>query len=312
MSLVAVTGASGFIGRRLMFEVEARGHEVLGFVRRSTKKPIGRVIEIDDLNNLAEPLRGVEVVIHCAARVHVMHEHAKNSSSLYHAVNVEGTRQLAESAARSGVRRLIFLSSVKAVAERSSLNRSIQLSDRPCPEDDYGRSKREAELVLQRVAAATGLEIVIVRPPLVYGPGVKGNFWRLMSLVARGIPLPLGALNNSRSLVSLPNLADFLCRCLDAPAAVGETFFVSDGEDLSTSELIRRLSFALNRPACLLPVPTSILNLLGRWVGKSVEVERLVGNLQVDITRNRELLGWSPPLSVDASLQETADWFLSR
>jgi nucleoside-diphosphate-sugar epimerase len=266
---------------------------------------------IDAATHWSTALRDVEVIVHCAARAHVMREHASDPLALYREVNVDGTRHLAEQAAALGVRRLIFLSSVKATAERSVLGRPISVSDTPRPEDAYGISKLEAERALAEVSAATGLEVLIVRPPLVYGPGVKGNFLRLLGLVARGLPLPLGLIDNARSMVYLDNLVDFLCTCVTSPAANGRTFFVSDGDDLSTTELIRKLASAMGRPARLLPVPTGVLEFVGRVTGKSAEVERLIGTLQVDITPNREL-GWSPPFSVEAGLRETVKWFASQ
>lgn len=267
--------------------------------------------EIGSYTDWTRALDGVEVVVHCAARVHVMRERAVNPMPLYRSVNVDGTRRLAAQAARHGVKRLVYLSSVKAAGERSAPGRPLKVSDPAAPEDAYGISKREAELALLEVGAATGLETVIIRPPLVYGPGVKGNFLRLMGAIARGWPLPLGAFDNRRSMVSLANLTDFISLCVESPSADGRTFFVSDGEDLSTTSLARRMGVALDRPARLLPVPGAVLSILGQVTGKAAEIERLVGSLQVDLADSRELLGWSPPQTVDQGLRETADWFRS-
>jgi nucleoside-diphosphate-sugar epimerase len=241
-----------------------------------------------------------------------MKEGSADPAAAYREVNVEGTRRLAQQAALAGVRRLVFLSSVKAVGERSSPGRPLSVSDEPHPEDDYGASKRDAEIVLAGVAASTVLETVVVRPPIVYGPGVKGNFLRLLGLVARRVPLPIGAICNARSMVSIGNLADLLCMCVESPAAAGRTFFASDGEDLSTAALVRRIGLVMGRPARLLPVPEAILKALGQCTGRSGEVERLIGTLQVDITPNREALGWTPPFAVDDALRETVDWFARR
>ncbi|MBM4234215.1 MAG: SDR family oxidoreductase [Gammaproteobacteria bacterium] len=311
MTVIAVTGASGFVGQRVVEDLSRRGHVAIGVVRgpSAPSTPQARVVgDIGAQTDWARALEGVEVVVHCAARAHVMHERTTDPLSLYRAVNVEGTRRLAEQAARHGVRRIVYLSSVKAAGERSAPGRPLAASDASVPEDAYGVSKREAELALLDVGSATGLETVIVRPPLVYGPGVKGNFLRLMTAIARGWPLPLGALDNRRSMVSLANLADLVGVCVAAPAAAGRTFFVSDGEDLSTAALARRIGAALGRPARLFPVPATVLSMLARMAGKSAEIERLVGTLQVDLTDARASLAWSPPQTIDQGLHETAVW----
>jgi len=258
MTVIAVTGASGFVGQRVVADLARRGHVAIGVVRgpSAPSTPQARVVgDIGAQTDWARALEGVELVVHCAARAHVMHERATDPLPLYRAVNVEGTRRLAEQAARHGVRRIVYLSSVKAAGERSAPGRPLAASDASVPEDACGVSKREAELALLDVGAATGLETVIVRPPLVYGPGVKGNFLRLMAAIARGWPLPLGALDNRRSMVSLANLTDFISLCVESPIAVGRTFFVSDGDDLSAASLARRMGAAFGRPARLLPVP---------------------------------------------------------
>ncbi len=307
--MVAVTGADGFVGGHLLPMLAARGHNAFGIVRRGEALGFRAVGAIDGRTDWSAALRGVEVVVHCAARAHVMQERVVDPAAAYREVNVEGTRRLAQQAALAGVRRLVVLSSVKAVGERSSPGRPLVVSDEPRPEDAYGTSKRDAEIVLAGVAASTGLETVIVRPALVYGPGAKGNFVRLLSLVARRVPLPLGAVHNARSLVSIGNLSDLLCLCVDSSAAAGKTFFASDGEDLSTTALIRRIGEVMGRPALLFSVPESMLHILGRWAGRSSEIERLIGTLQVDISPNRSLLGWAPPLSVDVGLRQTVEWF---
>jgi nucleoside-diphosphate-sugar epimerase len=311
MTVIAVTGASGFVGQRVLVDLARCGHVAIGVVRRGGTDAMRTVGEIGPDTDWARALEGVEVVVHCAARAHIMREQAADPSALYRSVNVDGTRRLAAQAARHGVKRLVYLSSLKAAGERSVPGRPLKVSDPAAPEDAYGISKREAELALMEVGAATGLETVIIRPPLVYGPGVKGNFLRLMGAIAGGWPLPLGALDNRRSMVSLANLVDFISRCVESPFAAGGTFLVSDGEDLSTASLARRMGVALGRPARLLPVPSAVLSMLGRAVGKSAEIERLIGTLQVDLADSHELLRWSPPQTVDQGLRETADWFRS-
>lgn len=307
--MIAVTGATGFVGRRVVSDLAGRGHAVIGLVRSAPGTDDRVVGEIEADTDWSRALEGVEVVIHCAARAHIMHERSADPLSLYRAVNVEGTRRLAEQAAHCGVKRLVYLSSVKAAGERSLPGRPLRVSDPPAPEDAYGVSKLEAESALRLVGVATGLETVIVRPPLIYGPGVKGNFLRLLDAIARGWPLPLGSVDNRRSVVSLANLAHFVGVCVGSPAAAGKTFFVSDGEDLSTRSLARRIGAALGRPARLLPVPATVLSMLAEMAGKTAEVERLVGTLQVDLTDARGLLAWSPPYTVEQELRETATWF---
>jgi nucleoside-diphosphate-sugar epimerase len=311
MTVIAATGASGFVGQRVLVDLARRGHVAIGVVRRGGAGAMRTVGEIGPDTDWARALEGVEVVVHCAARAHIMREQTADPLALYRSVNVDGTRRLAAQAARHGVKRLVYLSSVKAAGERSAPGRPLKASDPPAPEDAYGVSKREAELALLEVGAATGLETVIIRPPLVYGPGVKGNFLRLMGAIAGGWPLPLGALDNRRSMVSLANLVDFIRHCVESPFAAGGAFLVSDGEDLSTASLARRMGVALGRPARLLPVPSAVLSMLGRTMGKSAEIERLIGTLQVNLADSHELLRWSPPQTVDQGLRETADWFRS-
>lgn len=252
-------------------------------------------------------LNGVDCVVHLAARAHVMDDSAPEPLAAYREVNVAGTRRLAEQAAAAGVRRLVMVSSIKVNGERTAPGAPFLFSDPPAPEDAYGLSKWEAEQALWLVAAETGLEVVVVRPPLVYGPGARGNFQRLLRWVARGLPLPLGAVENRRSLVALDNLVDLLRVCIDHPAATGQTFLVSDGEDLSTPELIRRLAAAMGRKPRLLPVPPALLRLGGWLLGRSGEVARLLGSLQVDIAHTREILGWTPPISVQEGLRRTVE-----
>jgi UDP-glucose 4-epimerase len=221
-------------------------------------------------------------------------------------VNVQGTLNLARQAAAAGVRRFVFISSIKVNGEATQLGRSFTADDAPAPLDAYGVSKMEAEQGLRELAAQTGMEVIIIRPPLVYGPGVKANFAAMMRWLQRGVPLPLGAIHNQRSLVALDNLVDLIVTCHTHPAAANQTFLVSDGEDVSTSELLRRMGQALDRPARLLPVPQSWLKLAAAMVGKSDVAQRLCGSLQVDISKTRQLLSWTPPLSLDQGLKRAA------
>lgn len=218
-------------------------------------------------------------------------------------MNVAGTLNLARQAASAGVERFVFLSSIKVNGEQTRPGQRFNPDDQPVPEDPYGMSKWEAELGLRKVAEESGMEVVIIRPPLVYGPGVKGNFASIQRLVARGLPLPLGAIHNKRSLVALDNLIDLIITCVDHPAAANQVFLVSDGEDLSTSELLRRVGSAMGRPARLLPVPSALIYLGATILGKKAIAQRLLGSLQVDISKARDLLDWDPPISVDEGLR---------
>jgi len=243
----------------------------------------------------------VDVVVHLAARVHVMRDAARDPITEYRRVNTEGTLNLARQAATAGAQRFVFLSSVKVNGETGSFRES----DVPAPSDAYGLSKYEAEQGLKEIAAETGMAVVIIRSPLVYGPDVQANFRALMRGLALGIPLPLAAVDNRRSLVGLDNLVDLIVTCIEHPAAANETFFVSDGEDLSTPQLISRLARAMGRPARLIPLPPTLLTTGAMLLGKRDVAQRLLGSLQVDISKARRLLGWSPPVSLDEGLTRT-------
>ncbi len=318
--MILVTGSTGFVGSAVSAGLVSRGYLVRGTSRSARRIDAEKlrysqlvvVPHVDGTTDWSEALRGAEVVVHCAAQTEVKSDRRLNLLSLYRRVNVDGTRHLAEQAARCGVKRFVYLSSVKAAGERSAPDQPLRVSDAPVPEDAYGISKREAELALLEVGAATGLETVIIRPPIVYGPGVKGNFLRLLRAIDMGYPLPLAGLDNRRSAVFLSNLVDFICLCVEAPAAVGGTFFVSDGEDLSTADLARRIGAAFSRSVRVFPVPVGALLLLARIAGKTSDMERLLGTLQVDLTDVRRFLSWSPPHTVEHGLRETAMWFRRR
>jgi nucleoside-diphosphate-sugar epimerase len=258
--------------------------------------------------SLTAALENVTAVVHLAARVHMMNDGATDPLKEFRRVNVEGTEALASAAAKQGVRRMIFVSSVKVNGELTS-GTPFSEADRPDPQDPYAVSKCEAEEALRSIGVKTGLEIVIVRPPLVYGPGVRANFLRLTSLAARGIPIPLPNIGNRRSLIGVDNLADFLVRCVSHPEAADETFMVSDGEDVSTRELVVRLAQALGRSARFLPVPEFALRLAARLAGKEAALNRLLGSLVVDSGKARQELGWMPPVALDSGLAATARWY---
>jgi nucleoside-diphosphate-sugar epimerase len=251
----------------------------------------------------AEALANEQVVIHTAARAHIMKDEVPDPLAEYRKVNLEGTLNLARQAAQAGVKRFIFISSIKVNGEQTPLGKPFTPEDTPAPEDPYGISKYEAEQGLQQLAQETGMEVVIIRPPLVYGPGVKGNFASMVRLVEKGIPLPLGAIHNKRSLVALDNLVDLIITCIDHPAAANQVFLAGDGEDLSTTELLRGVANAMGKPARLIPVPAGVLMLGATVLGKKAMAQRLLGSLQVDISKAREVLGWEPVVSVETALE---------
>ena len=311
-----MTGASGFVGSTLCAYLIAKGHAVRGTVRTTSNKPLPGVDVrvVSDLSadtNWSEALVGINAVVHCAARVHVMNETSVDPLTAFREVNVKGTACLVKQAVDNAVRRFVYISSIKVNGEVTDGN-PFRADDTPAPEDPYGISKWEAEQVLRSIADKTNLEIVIIRPPLIYGPGVSANFRRLMQGLMLGVPLPLGAINNSRSFVALDNLVDLIETCLDHPEAVDQTFLVSDGEDLSLKSLLQRTAVALGKPVRLIPIPVSVLGVMLRLLGRADFAQRLCGSLQVDISKTRDCLGWSPPVSVDDALRKTAKYFLSH
>ncbi|WP_323165108.1 SDR family oxidoreductase [Pseudomonas atacamensis] len=309
---VLVTGASGFVGEAVVFRLLLdKAFAPIAAVRTNTRlNGLCPVVPFDlgHPDNMPE-LTGVDVVIHCAARVHVMNETAIDSLSAFRKVNVDGTISLARQAVKYGVRRFVFISSIKVNGESTDGRTPFRADDAPAPLDPYGVSKCEAEVALRQIGAESGMEVVIIRPPLVYGPGVKANFLKMMRWLDRGLPLPFGALDNRRSLVSLGNLVDLIVVCIGHPAAANQTFLVSDGEDLSTSQLLRQLTKALGRISRLLPIPATVLRFLASISGRSAVVDRLCGSLQIDIRPTQQLLGWHPPFSADEALRRTTEHY---
>jgi nucleoside-diphosphate-sugar epimerase len=296
-----VTGASGFVGSALSSELRMRGIDVHSISRTQQ--------EIDGSTDWRDALQGVSVVIHLAARVHVMHESAVDPLAEFRKVNVEGTEHLARSAAAAGVKRLVYVSSIKVNGEETIGGQRYSEVSAPFPADPYGISKWKAEQALQRVAAETGLEVVVIRPPLVYGMGVKGNFAQMLDVVARRIPLPFAAVRNQRSLIYIGNLVDALIVCATHPAATGNVYLVSDGEDVSTLELLRRLGEAMGRPARIFPSPIWLLFMMGKIAGRRDQLLRLMGSLQIDSHKICSELNWKPPYSLQQGLQKTAEWY---
>jgi nucleoside-diphosphate-sugar epimerase len=312
---VLVTGASGFVGRALCASLAASGDEIRSAVRVAAQMSTvgGKIFEVGEIGpntDWTRPLAGAEVVVHCAARVHMMHDRAADPLAEYRRVNVDGTLNLARRAAAAGLRRFVFMSSIKVNGESTAAGRPYTADTAPAPTDAYGICKNEAEQGLRRLAAEAGMEVVIIRPVLVYGPGVKANFLSMMRWLDKGIPLPLGAIRNRRSLVALDNLIDLIATCLRHPAAANQTFLASDGEDLSTTDLLRRLGGELGKPPRLLAVPAALIIAGATLVGKRDIAQRLCGSLQVDSSKLRDVLGWVPPISVDEGLRRAAQAFL--
>jgi nucleoside-diphosphate-sugar epimerase len=307
MDRTLVTGATGFVGAEVVRQLRAAGTPVRLAVRTATGDAEEVVVgDIGPDTDWATAVAGVDCVIHCAARVHQMDDRAADPLAAFRAVNRDGTAALARQAAAAGTRRLVFLSSVKVNGETTHGRGPFAASDMPAPQDPYGVSKWEAEQVLHAIAADTGLEIVVIRPPLVYGPGVRANFARMVSWVARGRPLPFGLCHNRRSLVSVTNLASLAITAAEHPAAAGATLFASDGDDVSVRELLVRIGGAYGRPARLLPVPPALLRLAGSLTGQRAAIDRLCDPLCVDGEGARRLLDWQPPVTMAATLRDMA------
>jgi nucleoside-diphosphate-sugar epimerase len=314
---IAVTGASGFVGKAIVQQLADNGHEVLAYVRQTT-----HFASTQGINSMTAPelginadwrLRpedGIDVLVHAAARVHVMQGGSADSFNGFLKVNVEGTESLARQAALAKVKRFIFLSSIKVNGEFTDEGQRFTADDVPAPRGPYEISKYEAEQLMHQISAETGMEVVIIRSPLVYGPGVKANFELMTRWLARGLPLPLAAVTeNRRSLVALDNLVDLIFTCIKHPAAANQIFLVSDGEDLSTAQLLKRLGAAMRCPARLFYLPPPLLKLGATLLNRLEIYQRLCGSLQLDIVKTEQLLGWTPPVSLDEGLRRVAEGF---
>ncbi len=312
MTAVLVTGASGFVGRALGAALVSRGHPVRGATRTPEHLPIPSIAvgNIGPDTDWSAAVTGCEAIVHLAAHVHVLRRKEGLAAGDFHRVNVEGSENLARQAARAGVRRFVFLSSVKVNGEDSAKRAYVE-SDPVMPVDAYGASKAEAEQRLRAISAETGMEVVIVRPPLVYGPGVMANFLSLLRAVDSGVPLPLASISNLRSLVYVGNLVDALGVCLEHPAAANRTFFVSDDHDVSTPQLIREIAAALGRRPLLFAFPPALLHGAALLAGRAGQVARLTGSLQVNIASIKAALAWQPPFSLQQGLAQTATWYRS-
>ena len=315
MSLVVVTGANGFVGGAVVARLACEPDFRVRIAVRREPGPLPDGVDVSLVGDLGPDtdygpaLTDADAVVHCAARVHVMRETSTDPLREYRSVNVDGTANLARQAAGAGVRRFIFLSTVKVNGESTQPGRPFEADDPPEPSDPYGQSKLEAEEELAKVSRDTGLDVVVIRPVLIYGPGVKANLRAMMEWLRRGVPLPLGAIKNRRSLLALDNLTDLIVTCLRHPDASGEVFLASDGEDLSTSALLRRTASAMGLNARLVPVPQRLLELGARLVGKAGVARRLCDSLQVDIGKTRGLLDWTPPVCVDDGLRSMTSHF---
>ncbi len=307
MTKIFLTGANGFVGSRLFSQLQhVPTFQVAGLCRRLSHGGEGSGLHaVGDLqqSDLTVLLSGADVLIHAAARAHIMKDEIADPLAEYRRVNVDGTLSLARQAVAAGVKRFVFISSIKVNGETTAKEKAFRADDKPAPEDAYGLSKLEAEQGLTQLAASNGMEVVIIRPPLVYGPSVKGNFASITKLVEKGLPLPLGAIQNKRSFIGIDNLVDLIIRCIDHPAAANQVFLAGDGEDLSTTELLRGVGEAMGKPARLIPIPAGMLQFGATLLGKKAIAQRLLGSLQVDITKTCELLDWKPPYTVEEGLR---------
>lgn len=304
---IFITGATGFLGKRLINKMKINhDFSITGCVRKKTNISTYSSFEIPNIDGNTDwstALKNQRVVIHTAGRAHIMTRETAKSFAEYNKVNVDGTLNLAEQAAILGVKRFIFISSIKVNGEKTNLDLPFTEQDKPKPKDIYGISKWEAEKGLQEISKKTNMEIVIIRPPLIYGSEVKGNFKKIINLVKTGIPLPLGKINNKRSFVAVDNLVDIITVCLEHPAASNEVFLVSDGEDISTTELLKKIAKTLDKKSMLITLPIFCLKIPALILGKREMVDRLIGSLQIDISKSQDLLNWNPPISMDEGLR---------
>lgn len=314
--MILVTGATGFVGQTLITALLNKNVRVAAAVReKSEALPCDvQQIKIGNMQSTtawAEAMPKTRVIIHTAARVHVMNDKELNPLTEFRKTNVDGTLNLARQAAEAGVQRFIFISSIKVNGEETVKGHPFTPKNNSIPTDPYGLSKYEAEQGLLEIAKKTGMEVVIIRPPLVYGPGVKANFASMVKWVAKGIPLPLGAINNQRSFVALDNLVNFIIHCIDHPKAANEIFLISDGEDVSTSQLLKKVAKAFNLKSRLIPIPVSLMSTVARLIGKKAVADRLFSSLQVDSSKARDLLDWQPVITMDEQLKKIAEAYSS-
>ncbi len=308
---VLVTGATGFVGNALIKNLLLDDYHVVATIR-SEQSILGLGIEAVSVGNISaktdwsKALNDVDEVIHCAARAHILNDSVADPLAEFRQVNTAGTLNLARQATEAGVRRFVFISSIKVNGELTE-GEPFSSDDKFIPTDPYGLSKYEAEQVLLTLAKETGMEVVIIRPVLVYGLGVKGNFASLLKWMKKGIPLPFGAIHNQRSFVALDNLVSFIIHCIDHPKAANEVFLISDGEDVSTTELLRKVAHAFGKKALLIPVPVSLMTLMAKLLGKGDVANRLFGSLQVDSSKAHGLLGWEPVITMDEQLKKMAE-----
>ena len=305
---ILVTGASGFVGQHLVRSLKQQGVCVVGVGRKPITSDADMFFLVPDFANInawAEPLVGCTAVVHLAARVHVMQDKTVNPLAEFRKVNVDATLNLAKNAAQAGVKRFVFISSIKVNGERTEISRPFTEEAEVNPQDAYAVSKSEAERCLLQIAQQTGMEVVIIRPPLIYGAGVKANFASMMRVVKHGLPLPLGNIQNKRSFVHVGNLVSLIAKCIEHPKAANQVFFVSDGHDLSTTELLQACAKASGVKARLFSVPLRLIEMAAAILGKRGVMQRLCGNLQVDIGKARNLLDWEPPISVEDGLKAT-------
>ena len=305
--IILITGSSGFIGQALTLKCVSSQFVVRGATRKTSNLSVGAIpIFIENINEKTDwsnYLLGCDVIIHLAARAHVLNDRVVNPLEEFRRINCRGTLNLARQAAEAGIKRFVFISSI-GVHGAETYERPFFSDNKALPHSPYAVSKYEAEIGLREIALETGMQVVIIRPPLVYGPNAPGNFGALLNWVKKGIPLPLGAIHdNRRSFVALDNLIDLIITCITHPAAANQTFLVSDGEDLSTTDLLRRIASAMGRPSRLIPIPSSVLKAGASLLGKKEMAQRLLGSLQVDIEKTRRLLNWAPPISVDEGLR---------
>lgn len=310
MNKILVTGANGFVGRQVVHDLAMRGREVVQAVRRVTGPGQVAVGDLSGATDWRAALAGCDAVIHLAARVHVMQDRSKDALAEFRKVNVIASVELARQAIAAGINRFVYVSSVKVNGE-STFGKAYTPFDPPAPQDPYGISKLEAENALRALTKDSEMRLVVVRSPLVYGPGVRANFLRLMQLVGSGVPLPFGALRNKRSMVSVGNLSDLLITCATHPAAAGQVFLVSDESDASTPELVRRIGEALKKKPCLLPIPAPLLKFGAQLLGASSAADRLLGSLQVDISHTKQTLGWKPVETQQQAIAATVRAFLA-